>query len=103
MLCLIKVSLINFWDVPRSSAGTAVAEELVQLGNHFAAKIKSELQTSIVKNGSEHTWPRSACWPSGWSSSGAGVDGMSHSSVGGTTHRSECLSNTSMAGHLRWK
>lgn len=43
VLCLIKVSLINFWDVPHSSAGTAVVVALaVQLGNHFSA---SEKQT----------------------------------------------------------
>lgn len=43
VFCLIKVSLINFWDVPHSSAGTVVVVALVvQLGNHFSA---SEKQT----------------------------------------------------------
>lgn len=42
------------------------------------------------------------CSPSSSSSPGAGggVVGTSQSSVGGTTQRSDLLSNTNMAGHL---
>lgn len=94
--CLIRMNLINFSDVPLASL-LVVEIVVVEHWIHFSAAMKKKI---FSFNMQEFYEMKAITCSDPCSTSGAGVAGTSHSSVGGTTQRNECLSNTSCAGHL---